>query len=142
MKGRGFTLIELMIALVIISVLVAVIYPSYSQYVLKAKRVDAQSSMQELSQKLAAYKISNGSFKNIDFSSLYGDSIPKSVRDNYTLTLTDINGVSLYKSTAETNTWMLTADPVNENAGTLTLDSKGKKCWYKEAYVCSNWDGN
>ena len=66
MRGRGFTLMELMIALAIISALVAIIYPSYSQYTLKAKRVEAQSTMQELSQKLATYKISNGNFRNVD----------------------------------------------------------------------------
>lgn len=141
MQSRGFTLVELMIALVIISVLVAIIYPSYSQYTLKAKRVEAQSTMQELSQKLAAYKISNGNFKDVDLARLYGNAIPKSVKDNYTLTLTDIMGVELYKTNAKTSTWMLTAEPANENAGVLTLDSQGNQCWYKEIAVCFPWDG-
>ncbi len=140
MRSHGFTLMELMIALVIISVLMAIIYPSYSQYTLKAKRVEAQSAMQELSQKLATYKVSNGNFKNIDLATLYGDAIPKSVKDNYTFTLTDIMDVALYKPNAKTSTWKLTVVPVNEDAGTLTLDSQGNKCWYKETSVCFPWD--
>lgn len=141
MRGRGFTLMELMIALVIISALVAIIYPSYSQYTLKAKRVEAQSTMQELSQKLATYKISNGNFRNVDLATLYGDVIPKSVKDNYTFTLTDMMDVDLYKPSAKISTWKLTAVPVNGGAGTLTLDSQGNKCWYKETGVCISWDG-
>ncbi len=141
MKNQGFTLIELMISLVIISVLVAIIYPSYSQYTLKAKRIEAQSTMQELSQKLATYKISNGNFKNIDLATLYGDAIPKSVKDNYAFTLTDIMDVALYAPGAKTSTWKLTVVPVNDDAGILTLDSQGNKCWYKETGVCISWDG-
>jgi type IV pilus assembly protein PilE len=138
-KNRGFTLIELMIALAIISALVAIIYPSYSQYVLKAKRVEAQTAMQELSQKLATYKISHGNFKNIDWTTLYGNAIPMSVKNNYSFILTDIKGVSHNIST-QSSTWMITAEAVNENTGNLTLDSQGQKCWYKEPNVCFPWD--
>jgi type IV pilus assembly protein PilE len=41
-RNSGFTIIELMIALVIIAILVALAYPSYVGYVRKSKRGEAQ----------------------------------------------------------------------------------------------------
>ena len=38
----GFTIIELMIVVMIVAILLAIAYPSYVQYVRKAKRGDAQ----------------------------------------------------------------------------------------------------
>ena len=40
-KAKGFTLIELMITVAIISILAAVVYPSYADYILRGKIVEA-----------------------------------------------------------------------------------------------------
>lgn len=40
---RGFTLIELMIAVAIVAILAAIAYPSYTQWVAKSRRTDAKS---------------------------------------------------------------------------------------------------
>jgi len=45
---RGFTLIEVMIAVVIISIIAAVGYPSYTQYVVRASRQAAQGELVQL----------------------------------------------------------------------------------------------
>ena len=39
---QGFTIIELMIVVMIVAILLAIAYPSYARYVLKANRGDAQ----------------------------------------------------------------------------------------------------
>ncbi len=54
-RSRGFTLIELMIVIVIIGVLAAIAYPSYNNYLIKARRADAQSLMTEIASKEAQY---------------------------------------------------------------------------------------
>ena len=41
-KLKGFTLIELMIAIVIVSILTAVAFPSYQNYVRQSNRGDCQ----------------------------------------------------------------------------------------------------
>ncbi|MDP3218312.1 MAG: type IV pilin protein [Deltaproteobacteria bacterium] len=49
-RQGGFTLIELMITVVIIGILAAIAYPSYTQYVLRANRAEARSILLETAQ--------------------------------------------------------------------------------------------
>lgn len=44
-RSKGFTLIELMIVVIIVSILVAVAYPSYRDSVLKSRRTEGQSAL-------------------------------------------------------------------------------------------------
>jgi type IV pilus assembly protein PilE len=52
---HGFTLIELMIVVVVIAILVAVGYPSYQQYVMRANRADAQALMLHIANQQQLY---------------------------------------------------------------------------------------
>ncbi len=44
-KLRGFTLIEILVAVAIVGILGAIAYPNYVDYVRKAKRVDAKEAL-------------------------------------------------------------------------------------------------
>ena len=48
-RARGFTLIEVLIAVVIVAILAAVAYPSYQNYIIRASRAAAQNELTELS---------------------------------------------------------------------------------------------
>ncbi len=50
MLSRGFTLIELMITVAIVGILAAIAYPSYTQYVERARRQEAIAVMLEVQQ--------------------------------------------------------------------------------------------
>ena len=45
---RGFSLIELLTVLVILSILIGFAYPSYRQHVIKANRSDAHIAIQKI----------------------------------------------------------------------------------------------
>ena len=136
-KNQGFTLIELMIVVAIIAILASIAYPSYQNYVQRTKRVEAQTELLAIAQKLASYKLANGSFYGASLANIYGQSdINKSGAVTYELSLssTTIN---------PTHTWLLTATPKGQmnNSGNLTLDNIGKQCWEKSSGACEPWDG-
>ncbi|WP_366918127.1 type IV pilin protein [Algiphilus sp.] len=51
-RTRGFTLIELMIAVAIIAILATIAYPSYRQQVLKSQRTEAKTALSDAAQRL------------------------------------------------------------------------------------------
>ena len=50
MNNKGFTLIELMVAVVVIGILAAIAIPNYQQFTRKAKRTDATTALTALQQ--------------------------------------------------------------------------------------------
>ena len=125
-RQRGLTLIELMIAVIIVGVLAAIGYPSYQQFVRKSKRSDAHSVLS----KLAA-----------DQERLYSNS------RTYTEDLTDLGYANAGSTTSPEGYWSasvvdgndadlvasftLTASPigthVDDECNTLILTSLGEK---------------
>lgn len=61
-RQRGFTLIELMVTVVVISVLALIALPSYQQYVRQARRVEAQAELINLQRAMEKYRVNNPSY--------------------------------------------------------------------------------
>lgn len=130
---QGFTLIEIMIVVAIIGVLAAIAYPSYQQYVIKTKRTDMMSEMQNIASQIESRKLAQGSYSNIsanvktDFAKAY----PTQGQALYDITITD----------PLVSRWTITAVPKSNaqmrSDGTLTLNHQGVKC---RANVCGNAD--
>ena len=59
---RGVTLLELMIVVVVIGILTAIAYPSYRQYVAKAKRNEAKSCLLQIATLQERFYLSNNTY--------------------------------------------------------------------------------
>lgn len=146
-KSHGFTLIELMIAVVIVAILASIAYPNYAEYVRKGKRLEIQSELMDLSNRLQRYKVSNFRYLQTNGSPItlanIGETVPLTLpREGqalYTITLTDVTAT----------TWTLNAVPISGTSqqadGHNRLNHRGEKCWNKASSctpsATSNWDG-
>lgn len=87
-KARGFSLIEVMIAVAIVGILVAIALPSYQNHLRKTRRADAQAFLTQVAQKQQQYLLDARTYalggSAISDLSL---AVPTSVSDHYTVTV-------------------------------------------------------
>ena len=93
---RGFTLIEIMVVVIIISILTAVVAPNLFPQVYKAQKIKAETDIKSISGQLSLYKLDNYKFPSSGeglkslvndngkktWNGPYMDSLPKDPWDN------------------------------------------------------------
>lgn len=123
----GFTLVEVMIAVAVISILVKIAYPTYQSYVKRSNRSAAESLMLDVANREQQYLLDKRSFLGGGASAvttlLAVSSLPPEVGTYYNVTVTAAAGPP--------PTFTITATPkagtMMAGDGNLTLDQAGTK---------------
>jgi type IV pilus assembly protein PilE len=143
-KLRGFTLIELMVAVVIIAIIAAVGFPSYQEYIRRGKRAEGKSALMRAAQQMERYYSINNCYPSntatcgnagtsaaaltaAGINSLSGDSAASSA---YNLTVTTTAQAFTLTATptfADTKCGNLTLS--NTNARTKSGTETQQYCW-------------
>lgn len=118
---RGFTLIELMVAVTIIGILAAIALPSYSQYLVRSNRAAAQSYLMELSQAQAQFMADSRSYaESVDDLDL---PVPDNVAARY--------DIEIELEAGPPQAYTITATPKSSGSqaadGILSIDQAGAR---------------
>jgi len=126
-KERGFTLIEVMVAVVIVSILAAIAYPSYRAYVVRAQRAAAKTVMLEAAQYMErVYTAANR------YDRLLNSNVPVTLPEGLSHSPKDgpaTHRIQLQPSALTPTAYTIEAVPLgrDESCGTLALTSTGRR---------------
>jgi len=128
-RSIGFTLLELMLVVVIIGILASIAYPSYRDYVLRAKRSEGKAALlkvQLAQEKYRANHINYGSLAQLGLST-------SSPTGYYNITV----GLSLTE-----NAYTASANPnfIDTNCGTLSITQIDTKTVTGSSSVINCWN--
>ena len=128
---RGFTLIEIMIAVAIIGIIVAIALPSYTSYVQRARRADARTQLLIAAQFMQRFYAANDQYAKtrdgVDALVAMPDALKRSPVDG-----TQLYGLS-FVTPPSASTFKLQMVPVagtsaaSDKCGTFFIDQSGVK---------------
>lgn len=149
-KFKGFTLIELMIAVGIVAILASVALPSYTSYIARAKRADARTQLVQVAQFMQRFYTANDQYQYnrsaVEVSNLIPVGLTRSPADaavgtalytltvvadaaTYTLTMAPVAGLSM--AADECGSFRLTSTGVRSVVvgGVNNVATLRDKCW-------------
>ncbi len=118
---RGFTLLELMIAVAVVAILAAIAYPSYQSHLISSRRAAAQSHLMDIAQNEQQYYLNARSYAAT--VSALSMTTPSEVSSYYTITIAATSGAP--------PTFTATATPIAGTSqvsdGALSINNAGVK---------------
>jgi len=152
-KSAGFTLIELVVAMVIVAILAAIAIPAYSSYVRQARRTDAKSALLDLASLEERYFSVNNSYTSDQTQLGYGGTagasfgVGSGTPPYYNVLISNVNAATSTTASGVTTTtaatYTLTATPQGDQVKdtqcpSFTLTSQGVQgptataatCWH------------
>ncbi len=134
-KSRGFTLIEILVALAIVGIISAIAYPSYTEYVKRTRRSECQGVLANFALAMERYFAANSTYTGaaaggedtgIPAASTFVSKCPlDGSRVYYNLTI----------SAANNSSYTLQAAPTGPQAGNgfIQINSSGQKGWDRDS---------
>ena len=120
-KSRGFTVVELVIAIAIVGILTAIAIPSYQGHLKKGRRADAQQFVSQVAQRQQQYLLDARAFAG-DLTEL-GMAVPTGVSKFYKVTIDAVAGPPpLFTITAAP-----VAGTAQDGDGALKIDNNGTR---------------
>jgi len=127
---RGFTLVELMITIVVVSILASIAVPAYTRQIRKSRRTEARTALLELASREERYLAVNNAYSN-DPTALGYSAFGVAVGSGYYTLSPPTVGAG---SATSAPTFSLTASPVagkgqdlDTDCKSFTVDSTGKQ---------------
>lgn len=141
-RTSGFSLIEIMIVVAIISILASVALPAYTSHVAKARRADARGQLVQVAQFMQRFYAANDRYDVDRANNAVLGQVPTNLQNSpadgaamYTL---DIPAASLTVSSYEIRMVPIVGGPMaSDQCGTFTLTSTGVRGCIVGGSVCS-----
>src|SRR5690349_14325037 len=93
-RQPGFTLVELLVTLVVISILLSIAFPSYRQYVIRGKRTAAQAAMMDIANREQQFLLANRAYADKATLEANGYLLPAELTDSYSWDVVPGDGAS------------------------------------------------
>ena len=129
-SSRGFTLVELMVTIAVISILAAIAYPAYTNYVYKARRTEGTGALLDFATRMERFYADNNSYTgpNDEVADIMGSATTE--HGYYTL------GFAAQAAQSYTLQAVPGGAQSSDTCGTFTLNSLGARnvsgtgrCW-------------
>lgn len=120
-RSKGFSLMELMIAVAIVGIIAAVGYPSYQDHITRSNRNEAVLVLQDIGAAMENYAMRTGNYSVTNLAAVYTlDASQHPAVDRYTFSLT-----------RSATSWAVTATPTGAQSGdgALILYWDGRRGW-------------
>ena len=131
-RDQGLTLIELLVVVVIVGILAAVAIPTYSNYMLRARRADAKTALEQLRASQEMFRAERGTYST-DLTQLVNSWGVSATSGDYGLIFVVANA----------NSFTVEAQPTSARQtpdGSLFINQNGRK-WdsYGKVYPDGKW---
>jgi len=118
-RNNGLTLIELLVVITIVGILAAVAIPSYTNYLVRARRADAKTALEQLRASQEMFRAERGSYST-DLTQLINSWGVPNISGDYAILLNSSTAIG-FTAEAQPTTARQTPD------GSLFIDQNGNK---------------